>query len=60
MTQKWPVVNRTRALRRLQRERASKSPFIFVSERGAPFSKRGFQAMVDRAAGAAGFDMPCL
>jgi type 1 fimbriae regulatory protein FimB/type 1 fimbriae regulatory protein FimE len=28
-----------------------------VSERGAPFSIRGFQAMVERAAQAAGFDM---
>jgi type 1 fimbriae regulatory protein FimB/type 1 fimbriae regulatory protein FimE len=34
-----------RALRRLQREQGSKSPFVFVSERGTPFSKRGFQAM---------------
>src|SRR5215470_1256455 len=32
-----------RAFRRLQRE--SKSPFVFVSERGAPFASRGFQAM---------------
>jgi len=46
-----------RALRRLQREQESKSPFVFVSERGAPFSTRGFQAMVGRAATAAGFDM---
>jgi len=46
-----------RALRRLQREQGSKSPFVFVSERSAPFSKRGFQAMVERAARAAGFDM---
>ena len=30
---------------------------MFVSERGAPFSKRGFQAMVERAAMAAEFDM---
>jgi type 1 fimbriae regulatory protein FimB/type 1 fimbriae regulatory protein FimE len=44
-----------RALRRLQRE--TKSPFVFVSERGTPFSKRGFQAMVERAGEAAGFDM---
>jgi|SRR5665811_537925 integrase len=36
-----------RALRRLQRE--ASSPFVFVSERAAPFSKRGFQAMVERA-----------
>jgi integrase len=46
-----------RALRRLQREQESKSPFVFVSEHGTPFSTRGFQAMVERAAEAAGFDM---
>ena len=45
-----------RALRRLQREQP-KSPFVFISERGAPFSKRGFQALVERAGEAAGFDM---
>ena len=45
-----------RALRRLERE-ADGSPFVFVSERDAPFSTRGFQAMVERAAKAAGFDM---
>ena len=37
-----------RALRRLQRERNTKSPFLFTSERGTPFTKRGFQAMVER------------
>ena len=36
-----------RALRRLQREQVAKSPFVFISERGAPFSRRGFQAMVE-------------
>ena len=46
-----------RALRRLQREQVAKSPFVFISERGAPFSRRGFQAMVERAGEAAGFDM---
>jgi site-specific recombinase XerD len=30
---------------------------VFTSERGTPFTKRGFQAMVDRAGKAAGFDM---
>jgi hypothetical protein len=30
---------------------------MFVSERGAPFSIRGFQAIVERAANAAGFHM---
>jgi site-specific recombinase XerD len=44
-----------RPLLRLQRE--AKSPFVFVSERGAPFSKRGFQAMLERAGEAAGFEM---
>ena len=45
-----------RALRRLEREAAG-SPFVFVSERGTPFSTRGFQAMVERAGKAADFDM---
>jgi type 1 fimbriae regulatory protein FimB/type 1 fimbriae regulatory protein FimE len=38
-----------RALRRHQRE-SDKSPFIFVSERGAPLSAPGFSRMVERAA----------
>ena len=38
-----------RALRRHQRESA-KSPFVFVSERGAPLSAPGFSRMVERAA----------
>ena len=46
-----------RAMRRLQREQDLKSPFVFTSERGTPFTKRGFQAMVERAGEAAGFDM---
>jgi site-specific recombinase XerD len=46
-----------RALRRLQREQELKSPFVFTSEREAPFTKRGLQAMVERAGEAAGFDM---
>ena len=46
-----------RALRRLQREQEPKSPFAFVSERGDPFSNRGFQATVERAGKAAGFGM---
>lgn len=39
-----------RALRRLQREQDPKSPFVFTSERGAPFSTAGFARMVERAA----------
>jgi integrase len=37
-----------RALRALKRD--AKSPFIFVSERGAPFTVSGFQKLVERAA----------
>jgi type 1 fimbriae regulatory protein FimB/type 1 fimbriae regulatory protein FimE len=36
-----------RALRALKRE--AKSPFVFVSERGAPFSPAGFAKLVERA-----------
>ncbi len=43
-----------RDLRRLQRE-SQPSDFVFVTERGAPFAVRGFQAMVERAGKAAGF-----
>ncbi|HML07293.1 MAG TPA: tyrosine-type recombinase/integrase [Xanthobacteraceae bacterium] len=38
-----------RALRRLQRE-SDASPFVFISERGAPFTTAGFARMVERAA----------
>jgi integrase len=41
-----------RALRRRQRESPS-TPFVFVSERGAPFSTAGFARMLERAAQAA-------
>jgi integrase len=38
-----------RALRRLKREQEPKSPFVFTSERGAPFSPAGFARMIERA-----------
>jgi type 1 fimbriae regulatory protein FimB/type 1 fimbriae regulatory protein FimE len=41
-----------RALRKLQRE-APASRFVFISERGAPFTTAGFARMVERAATAA-------
>jgi integrase len=44
----------SRALRRLQRE-APASPYVFVSERGAPLSVAGYQRMVARAGEAARF-----
>jgi Phage integrase family len=37
------------ALRRLQRE-SETSPFVFVSERGSPFTTAGFARMIERAA----------
>jgi integrase len=43
-----------RALRKLQRESTS-SPFVFTSERGAPFATAGFAKMAERAGSAAGF-----
>lgn len=42
-----------RALRRLQRE-SQASPFVFVSERGTPFTTAGFARMIERAADVAG------
>jgi type 1 fimbriae regulatory protein FimB/type 1 fimbriae regulatory protein FimE len=42
-----------RSLRRLQREQEPKSPFVFTSERGAPFTSAGFARMVERAGTAA-------
>ena len=38
-----------RALRRLQREQEPESPYVFTSERGAPFTAAGFARMVERA-----------
>jgi type 1 fimbriae regulatory protein FimB/type 1 fimbriae regulatory protein FimE len=44
-----------RALRKLQRESAASS-FVFVSERGSPFSTAGFAKMIERVGVAAGLD----
>jgi site-specific recombinase XerD len=44
-----------RALRKLQRESPA-LPFVFTSERGAPFTTAGFAKMVERAGTAAGLD----
>ena len=43
------VGDELRALRRLQREQEPKSPFVFTSERGAPFTTAGFARMIERA-----------
>jgi len=45
-----------RALRRLQREQEPKSPFVFTSERGAPFTTAGFARMVERVGSEAKLD----
>ena len=45
----------SRALRKMQREAKTPSPYVFVSERGAPLSVAGYQRMVARAGEAAGF-----
>jgi integrase len=45
-----------RALRRLAREQDPKSPFVFTSERGAPFTTAGFARMIERAGEVAGLD----
>jgi site-specific recombinase XerD len=45
-----------RALRKLQRE-SETSPFVFVSERGAPFSMAGFARLLERAADTAGLEI---
>jgi integrase len=42
-----------RALRQLQRDQQPPSPFVFTSERGAPFTTAGFARMVERAGNAA-------
>ena len=44
------------ALRRLRRD-SDISPFVFVSERGAPFTTAGFARMMERAAKAAGLKL---
>jgi integrase len=43
-----------RALRKLQREQEPKSPFVFTSERGSPFTTAGFARIVERAGEMAG------
>jgi type 1 fimbriae regulatory protein FimB/type 1 fimbriae regulatory protein FimE len=42
-----------RALRKLQRDQDPKSPFVFTSERGSPFTTAGFARLVERAGEAA-------
>ena len=50
-----PIIgDEMRALRKLQREQDPKSPFVFTSERGAPFTTAGFARMLERAGEAAG------
>ena len=49
-----PIIgDEMRALRRLQREQEPKSPFVFTSERGSPFTAAGFARLLERAGEAA-------
>jgi integrase len=43
-----------RALRKLQREQEPRSPFVFTSERGAPFTPAGFARKIEHAGEAGG------
>jgi integrase len=45
-----------RQLRALKREAVS--PFVFVTERGSPFSRAGFAKLIERAGEAAGLPFP--
>lgn len=47
-----------RALRRLKREQAPASPFVFSSERYTPFTTAGYRKMIARLGIAAGFEFP--
>lgn len=47
-----------RALRKLKREQEPASPFVFTSERGAPFAPRGFRQMIERLGVAANIGFP--
>jgi type 1 fimbriae regulatory protein FimB/type 1 fimbriae regulatory protein FimE len=48
---------RVAALRRLKRE-SIESPFVFVSERGSPFTTAGYRKMIARLGEAARFSFP--
>ena len=43
-------------MRKLQRE-SGENPFVFMSERGAPFSVSGFRRMIERAGQVAGLEI---
>jgi type 1 fimbriae regulatory protein FimB/type 1 fimbriae regulatory protein FimE len=47
-----------RALRRLKREQKPASPYVFVSERGSPFTTAGFRKMVARLGAKAKLGFP--
>jgi len=54
-----PLSGRTlRALRKLKRDQDPASPFVFTSERGAPFAPRGFRQMIERLGKAAKIGFP--
>jgi len=50
----------SRALRKLQREAPSPSPYVFVSERGSPLSVAGYQRMVAEPVRPRGSGSSCI
>lgn len=48
----------SRALHTLKRQAKTNSPFVFVSERGTPFSERGIHKIIFEAGQKAEFDFP--
>jgi type 1 fimbriae regulatory protein FimB/type 1 fimbriae regulatory protein FimE len=53
-----PIIgDELRALRRLQREQEPKSPFVFTSERGSPFTTAGFARLLERVGQAAKLEL---
>src|SRR5262249_8303051 len=51
-------LDEVRALHEIEREQEPKSAWVFVTERGSPFSREGFASMVERAGVAAGLGFP--
>ena len=47
-----------RALRKLKRDQVPESPFVFTSERGAPFTTAGFRKLIARLGVAAKLEFP--
>jgi type 1 fimbriae regulatory protein FimB/type 1 fimbriae regulatory protein FimE len=49
-----------RALRRIQREQEPKSPYVFTSKRGAPFTRHGFGKLIIRLVARLALTLACI